>query len=122
MNKKAVTLMEIIIALLLIGLTLMGLANIFVAGKRHMLHVRSRMTGGEFGKYFLEPLSQQVRQDQWGSNCVSSDGTNTNCPAPLTNPQTIGPITYTPSYAKSVVAGTTLRRVRLNLSWSEPAP
>jgi Tfp pilus assembly protein PilV len=118
MSLTGFTLMEVLVSAVLIAIVLVGLANLFVVGKRYILHNRSRMTGGELGRVFLDPLQMHVRQDTWGTanNCLSN---KTNCPTP----QTLDNITYTPDYNDITdVAGTNLRRVRLIISWTEPAP
>lgn len=119
MNKKAVTLLEVLIAVLILAITMANLANLFVSGKRYILHARSRMNAAEISRFFLGSLQMDVRQDLWGSNCVSTDGENTNCD---TTPQNINDIDYTPTYTKSPVAGTGLRRVVTSISWMENLP
>jgi len=117
------TLIEIIVSTVLVALVLTGVANLYVVGKRYITHSRARMTGGEVGKLFLDPLQMQVRQDGWSSNCL---GSGAGCPGY----QDVGPIRYTPAYSIDNVvigncAGTAAdpcpRRVRLTISWSEPA-
>jgi Tfp pilus assembly protein PilW len=80
MRKKGLTLLEIVMATLILSLVVTGLANLFITSKRYLLHARSRMTGGELGRYFLDPLQGYVRQDQWPSgpnqNCLAAG----NCP------------------------------------------
>lgn len=115
MTKKGLTLIEILISTLILSLVMTGLANIFLAGKRHVLHSRSRMAGGELGRYFLDRLQMDVRQDQWGDNCLSGGA---GCPAA----QTINNIQYNPAYNISDVSGTTLRKVKVNITWDEPPP
>jgi len=115
------TLMEVLVSLVLIALTLTGLLSLFTGGKRLVIHNRCKMTGGELGKAFLDPLQMHVRQDEWmGSsnccNCLSSYGT-VNCPTS----QSIGGINYTPNYTIDGIAGTGLLRVRLTINWSENA-
>lgn len=101
------------------ALVMTGLVNLFISGKRLILHSRSRMAAVELGKYFLDPLQMQVRQDQWGSNCLSQDGTS-DCSM---GTQAIGGITYTPSYERSAHPSlSNIRKVKLTLSWNEPAP
>ena len=117
-RRAGFTLMEVIVASMLIAITLTGLAHLFVIGKRYILHSRSRMASGELSKVFLDPLQMNVRQDQWGNNCLSSSPT-AGCPGP----QTIDNIPYTPTYTiNDVGGGTNLRRVRLTIGWTEPAP
>jgi Tfp pilus assembly protein PilV len=113
-NQKALTLVEIVVALLILSLTMAGLVNIFIAGKRYILHSRSRMSGGELGKLFLDPLQMQVRQDEWGNNCLSA---GIGCPGA----ESLQGITYTPTYQVNNVSGTNLRRVKVIINWQEPS-
>ena len=116
MQKKGLTLLEIVVATMIFAMVVAGLANIFVAGTRWIQHSRYRMTGGELGRYFLEPLQQYVDQRSWNTgNCLTGAG----CPAV---PQTIDGRPYTPSYVVTPVAGTSIRKVRATISWTEPAP
>ncbi len=104
--------------MLILALVVAGEAGLFVAGKRHILHSRCRMTTGELGKYFLDRLQMDVRQDQWNppSNCLSGD--LTRCPTA----QSIDNITYTPTYGIDGVSGTSLRRATVTITWNEPQP
>ena len=110
-----------------------GLANLFVATKRLILHASSRMVVGELGKYFLDRLQMHVRQDTWdtASNYIkigeykSSDaipcsgyGSYTNV-AWLNEPSLDG-ITYYPTQRVENKDG--LRKVRLTICWQEPSP
>lgn len=67
MNRKSFTLFEILISTLILALLTAGLANLFIAGKRHILHSRSRITGGEIGKIFIDPLQMEVTQTERSS-------------------------------------------------------
>jgi hypothetical protein len=51
--------------MLIFALIMGGLANLFVATKRHILHAHSRMVASELGRYFLDRLQLHVRQDTW---------------------------------------------------------
>jgi prepilin-type N-terminal cleavage/methylation domain-containing protein len=72
MSKKALTLVEVIVSMVIFALIMAGLANLFVATKRLTLHSHSRMMLGELGRYFLDPLQMDVDQSEW----VGSDYTN----------------------------------------------
>ena len=67
MNKRALTLFEILVSVVILSLVITGLANVFVAGKKYMQHNRLRLTGGELGKLFLDPLQNDVRADIWST-------------------------------------------------------
>lgn len=117
MQKKGFTIIEIIVSVVLIALMSVGVVGIFVASKRLVLHSRSRASGVELGKVFLEPLQMQVRQDQWGTNCLGAY----NCPPANV---TLDTINYTGSYTVTdgVVAGSDLRRVIVTINWTDPTP
>ena len=129
MNKKGFTLIEIIIATLILALVTTGLAHVFLAGKRHILHTRSKIQAAELGRLFLDYLPMHVRQDTWdqaanalsitlpaGRDCASQPG----CPA-LPAERTLDGITYNPQYYISNV-GTSLRKVKVTINWTEPTP
>src|SRR3989338_6754315 len=103
MHKKGFSLIEIIVATFVLALVTTGLAYVFLAGKKHLLHTRSKIQATELGRLFLSPLQMDVREDQWvtSSNCLSA---GTGCPGA----QTIDNILYTPVYDIGNVSGTTL--------------
>jgi len=120
MNKKGFTLIEILIAAFVLALVITGLACVFVAGKRLILHTRSRMQAAELGRYFLSPFQMQVRRDQWASNCL---GSGTGCPSTPTDDITIDGTRYKPSSTVTQnYSGTTLSKVKLTINWDEFTP
>jgi len=132
--------MEIIVSLTILSITMAGLLNVFISAKKHSLLNRSRVSAGELGKYFMDPLQMQVRQDQWGNNCISSNPTS-GCSNSVVR---VNNIDFTPFYCMDcsdsdtvcinkcktnplattyhggTVEGTTLRRVRVDITWSQP--
>jgi len=128
--------MEIIVSVLLIALVLAGMANIFVAGKRYILHSRSRIAGGDLGRYFLNPLQMDVVASEKSTGALDGwDQANNRLQIPLGSASstwtgathTVNNIIYTPVYTITRVndgAGvdTGLRRVVVNISWTEPSP
>lgn len=131
MHKRGFSLLEIIVSLVLIILVLTGMAHLFVAGKRLILHGHSRLAGGELGKVFLDPLQMQVRQDTWdaatndlstGTRYCDGVGGHTqqqNCPTQAE--RTLGNIEYKATYVISDLSPN-MRKVVTTLSWSEPTP
>jgi len=111
------TLVEVLVAVIILALVTTGLAYVFLAGKRHMLHTRSKMQAAELGRLFLAPLQMDVRQDQWASNCL---GAGTGCPASPANDVTVDNITYEPATTVTQnFSGTTLSKVKLTITWNE---
>jgi len=116
-RQKGISFIELIVALLILALTLAGLVNLFIGGKRWVLLSQTKMTGGELGKLFLDDYQVLVRQNDWGlaSNCLSQG----NCPA-----ETVGTLegldrSYTGSYTiNNNQPATGLNRVRVNIIWN----
>ncbi len=122
MRKDGVSLFEILVALIVFSIAITGIITLFNSAKKFQLHNRSNIAGSELGKLFLDPLQQDVNATTWSvGNCVSTDGTNTNCD-PASQTQTVNNINYTLTYNKDQVPGTNLRRVQLQLNWNELSP
>jgi Tfp pilus assembly protein PilV len=122
MNKKGVSLLETIIATIIIALVMIGLVNIFIAGKRYIIHSRASMTAGELGKFFLEPLHEQVREDTWDASCLGT-GNPSYCQNQIVGTDQGLDRNYTASYAVIPnFASTTLSKVTVNMTWNEISP
>ncbi|MCX5715056.1 MAG: type II secretion system protein [Candidatus Omnitrophica bacterium] len=116
--KKGLTLVEIIAATVILGITVAGLAGVFIMSKRYVLHNRSRMASGEVARYFLDPLQMDVNQSEWGSNCLS--GATSVCPSSAF-PDLGDGMEYTPHFdTGNIAAG--VRYVTLTLNWTEFTP
>jgi prepilin-type N-terminal cleavage/methylation domain-containing protein len=118
--RLGLSLIEIIVAMVIMSLVMLGFINLFIRSKGFIIHSRSLMTGGELGRYFLDPLQMEVRQDTWN--------TAANNLRPRTydgNNMTISGITYTPNYTVSnttVCSSSIIRKVKLVLRWNETSP
>ncbi len=119
-SRKGISFIELIVALLILALTLAGLVNLFISGKRWVLLSQTKMTGGELGKFFLDDFHVLVRQNDWGAatNCLSQ----ANCAD-----DTVGTLEgldrqYTGRYTINTGQPQTgLNRVRVNITWSVDA-
>jgi Tfp pilus assembly protein PilV len=119
MNKKGVTIFEVLIASIILVLLMLGMANLFVAGKRYIQHARSRMAAAELQKAFLDPLQMGVRQDEWvwGDTSINNCLSTGNCPDITRN---IDGINYTAHTVITQIGD--LRRATTTITWQEPAP
>ena len=117
MDRKGLTLLEILVSAIIMALVMTGLASVFIAAKRHIQRPRAAMAGGELERYLFSDRQMEVRQDQWGNstNCLSSSPTS-GCPSNMT----ISGVTYNLTWSISGVAGTNLRRARITLTWPRP--
>lgn len=123
--RRAFTLMEVLVAAIIVVLALVGLANVFVLGKQYIQRSRSRLAGGELGKLFIDPLQTQVRQDEWDSltNDYIAGNDLAKTGGSVGTAQVVNAITYTPTYIIGVPPGypadSQLRRVRVDVNWTE---
>lgn len=120
MNKKALSLLEILVSITLLAIIMSGLINVFVSSKWYLLHSRWRLGSGELARYFLDPLQMQVNEAGWGNNCLSNS--DINCSTTSVN---LG-ISFTAQYnitnlnEVSGSVGNDLRKVKVAINWSEP--
>jgi Tfp pilus assembly protein PilW len=120
MHHKGISLVEIVVSMVILSLVLIGLVNVFVLSKSYIVHSRSRVSAGELGRYFLDPLQMDVRQDTWNANNLTAGAS----PAALEQSIEINGVEYTPDYEISDqnTEGATLRRVKVEISWNETQP
>lgn len=143
-RQMGFTLVEIIVASVVFALLIVGLLSVFVAGTKHIVHARERMTSVELGKLFIDPLQMDVRQDTWtlgqASNALTPGTTycdsvgghtqNKNCPPAAQ--RTVNNREFWAAYTIAqggvnpgddpALIGTDLRLVTTQISWNEPSP
>jgi len=127
-SAKGFSLLEIVVAATLLALIMAGLANVFVASKRWLMHSRLKMTAGEMGKYFLEPLQVSVNQGDWDVDTGDYGTGNALYIHSWTDlPVSSGGKEYTPTYDIETVpppgVGSTappqMRKVKVQVQWTE---
>jgi prepilin-type N-terminal cleavage/methylation domain-containing protein len=146
MDRQAgFTLVEVVVSMVVFALVIVGILSVFVAGTKHIVHARERMTSAELGKFFIDPLQIDVRQDTWTSGqagnaltigttyCDSVGGhtQNKNCPATKAE-RTVNNREFSAAYTIAqggvnpgedpALVGTDLRLVTTTISWNEPSP
>lgn len=123
MNKKGVTLLEILVATVILGMVMSGLTAIFIASKRWTMHSRWRVTAGEVSRDFLEPLLREVRaqESSAGANDGWDQANNLLRGGSYSTSKTAGSKAYTGTYTNSniVIGSGSVRKVKLNLGWQE---
>jgi prepilin-type N-terminal cleavage/methylation domain-containing protein len=117
MRQRALSLVEIIVAITILSITMVGLLNVFFSANRRSNISRNQVIAAEAGKLYLESLQMLVRQDTWnaGTNYLGNYG-STACGAPLT----INNHTYTPACTMTSVStgiAETLVKVQLRIDF-----
>ena len=142
-GKKGFTLMEVIVSLVILSMTVAGMANVFISGRRYILRSRWRMAGGELGKLFISPLQMDVREDTWNqtsnslyvpaipANAVTTTycdsdpahATAQNPVCPAATERVLDLIPYTAQYDISNHPNSqNIRKVVATIRWTERAP
>ena len=126
-NRKGFTLLEIIVATLILALVMTGLVNVFLAAKRHLTHTRSKIQATELGRLFLAPLQMQVKQSDWNSSSNDYNSPNLLQKGTRTGSlERLDGIDYTPTYEISVPPGfspdSPMRKAKVTITWNEPTP
>lgn len=114
MSLTGLSLLEILISVVILALLVVGMSSLFISAQRLNLHSRSRVSGAELGKAFMDPMHSFVRADTWmtGANCLSLG----NCP----NRTAALDRNYTASYAiTNNNPALNVNRVTINITWNE---
>lgn len=122
-KKNGFTLVEIIVATIILSLVIAGMLGVFVAGNNWAIHFRERTASAELGKYFIDPFQNSVLATTWsvaGNNALndgSSSWTLTLNNRPYKANCIINDVAGTAD-----LTGNSLRRVNMNITWTEPSP
>jgi hypothetical protein len=90
-----------------------------VVGKTYTRGTGLRVSGVELGKFLIDPLQSDVREDFWGNGSAVY---NLSVGQHSASTQTIDNIVYTYSYNVSDVpmgVNTTVRKVVMQINWTE---
>ncbi|MDD5347633.1 MAG: hypothetical protein PHT59_03370 [Candidatus Omnitrophica bacterium] len=128
-NAAGISMLEIVIAMVILALVLVGLVNVFVVSRSYVAHSRSKVSAGELGKVFLDPLQNEVRQDTWDNTTLNDNmlldrgagnpvnGSDLN--STLFGPRMIDGVTYSARYVITNTTSGGMRKVRVNITWDE---
>lgn len=138
MRKKGLTILEVLVSAVIFSLLLLGLVNIFISVKRHLLHTQSMVAGGELGKVFLDPLNMNVNQSKWSDlihdyTTVTATGLQLSTepagrvgPVQRVPPSDLSGFPYTPTYhvtrpsmVEVIDPNTAMRKMRVVITWRE---
>lgn len=117
-GKKALSLFEILISMILFSIALVGLVNVFIISKQYILHNRMRMTASQVAKFFLSGTNQLVVSYSNASNtnnCLYNNGICT------VEPLNVNGVAFNASYNTTAVTGvpSELRKVIITVNWNE---
>jgi hypothetical protein len=121
-DRIGLSLLEIIVALLILSLVMYGLTSLFIASKRFMYHSSSSVLSMEAGKYFFEDGGLAVTADNYssGQNCLYNDAACSGSDNVTYNGIRYNITYHTQNVTNSTNANTTLRKVIINVTWNEP--
>ncbi|MBU4252770.1 MAG: type II secretion system GspH family protein [Candidatus Omnitrophica bacterium] len=110
-KKNGFSLVEILVASSVFSLVILGLVSVFIAAKGHVIHARERMVSAVIGKFFIDPLQMDVRQENWDTSIfVLGKSPDT---------QIINNTEFTATYVIADVVDTDLHRVITTITWPD---
>ena len=114
-DRIGLSLLEIIVAMLILSLVMYGLTTLFMASKSYVNNSGSRALSMEVAKFFFEGGGLEVTANNYttNQNCLYNDSAcaDTNV--------TYNGIRYNVTYHTENVTNSTLRKVIINVSWVE---
>jgi Tfp pilus assembly protein PilV len=122
-DRIGLSLLEIIVAMLILSLVMYGMVSLFVVSKRFVYHSGSRVISMELGKSFFERESLSVTADHWetNKNCLYCATVCVDEPPIKYNGIEYNVTYYTANVTDSSSLDTTLRKVIINVTWQDPA-
>ncbi len=71
MQKKALSLAEVIIGALILATTFVGMISVFTTARRHILRANQRLVAVYLADEVLTRLYSEVREDTWDTGALS---------------------------------------------------
>jgi len=134
LKKKSIsgfTLVEILIAFVILTTAVIGLSSSFVASHKYVKRSRHRLAAVNLARTILEDLKAHVRQDTWTddtSNLLACPGASYPCTKnynlPVMYPFNL-PLGWSATYFIEQppaldINGMQMRQVTVNIHWDEP--
>ena len=113
MKKKAVTLVEVLVATVLITLVFAGLMSAFLSIRNYVKRANKRLVAMNLMRHMSNDLYAAVREDTWSTGDLQT-GTHNN----IVN-VTVDGLTYTGNYTVSSVSGYNYREADLNITYPD---
>lgn len=123
---KGFTLVEVIIAMVILSMTVAGLLSVFLSAHRFVGRAKRRLFAVNYARSLAESLRNEVRQDKWDCNIDDAGcgglGLTTNLLGDWTTPINFneGGITYSRRYKVESVGTSDYRKVSIKVTWQEP--
>ena len=122
-NKKAFTLTEIVVAVVVLAAAISGLWASFIASKRYTAQAKARVMAIHNARYVLEGLRQDVRADTWDTGRLRDGIVDEDITSWLPSGDDTFVTKYDGTAKYSVIdpgGGYSYRKVNLTMAWQQP--
>jgi Tfp pilus assembly protein PilV len=109
--KKAVSLVEILVAAVLLSAVFAGLLASFVSVRQYINRANSRLAGANLARGTLSSLSAYVKADIWNTTGKLNNGYTENAAVPVDGSS------YNVAYSVADVGGHDFRQVVMNVTY-----
>jgi type II secretory pathway pseudopilin PulG len=115
MARRAVSLLEILVSVLVLSLIMTGTLNVFISSRNRSAITTKQNIAAEAAKGLLDSLQMDVDQSRWAAGCIGG-GT---CPS---SALTVGTLVITPSWDAPVNIGGTepVYKMRVTVTYLAP--
>jgi len=119
--KKGFSLLEIVISLIILGLTLAGIFSVFIAGRRYTERSRRKLVSLNVARQVIEKIKEDVRRDTWASSTNRLSTGSHDAAGIYTAPVDFSDWQGTVTYQVGDAGTSGLRQATINVSWNEPS-
>ncbi|MCF7874155.1 MAG: prepilin-type N-terminal cleavage/methylation domain-containing protein [Candidatus Omnitrophica bacterium] len=120
-NKKAISLLEVLVAAIVLALVAGGLISTFLTVRKYIRHAKERSTATALSYSHVKTLYEDVRADSWNTGSLSN-GLNQSLPVGGQNWSSIDNINYQSAntkYKVDNVGGQPYREVTITVEYPD---
>ncbi len=127
-NKKSLTLVQLIVATVILSASVTGLFAAFVSGKKITARSRRKLIAINYARQIAESLKSAVRQDEYDDpakplGCAGAHPFNCPKVSPIAAPAGLTSFGATNGYTVTdiPVGSAYMRKVTITVNWNEPS-
>lgn len=141
LNKKSVTLVEVMVAMVIMATCVAGMYATFIAGRKAVSRSKRKLIAMNAARQVAESLKSSVRQDTYNTGYLACSNPS-GIPCSSINPFAAGQVLASQTFPSSLFNGSAgyvvtniqidpnkadtpdnrMRRVQISVTWDEPNP
>ncbi|MDP2938963.1 MAG: type II secretion system protein [Candidatus Omnitrophota bacterium] len=119
-DKKSLTLVEIVVAMVILSASVTGLFATFVSGRRIAERAKRRLIAINYARQIAESLKSAVRQDTYDTGDLGCGVFPCNQVSPIASPSGLFNPLNIYRIENILVGSVNMRKVTIKVTWDEP--